>query len=152
CPCGDLLHGQIVLQEKLLGVVQTLLYEVGVGRDLEFLAEQLPEILISKSQILSRAPAAVVRDLSASQEVSCLVQETAHRGVETLRPVHVIDAEDELLSLQKQVGKLLRGGVLQVVVEQKAPVQKGLVKTRAEDRLVLEEPHVGEGPVGLIPK
>ena len=41
CPCGDLLYGQIVLQEKFLGVVQTLLYEVGVGRDLEFLAEQL---------------------------------------------------------------------------------------------------------------
>ena len=39
-----------------------------------------------------------------------------------------------------------------MVVEQKAPVQKGLVKTRAEDRMVLEEPHVGEGPVGLIPK
>lgn len=34
CPCGDLLYGQIVLQEKFLGVVQTLLYEVGVGRDL----------------------------------------------------------------------------------------------------------------------
>ncbi len=152
CPGSDLLNGQAILQKQLFRPVQSFLDEISMGRHVKLLTEKFPEVLISKPQIFRRPLTAVIRNLSTSQKIPGLIQKSAYGRPEALLFMHVINAKHKLLGFQKQIRQLLRRRMFQMVIEHKTPVQKGLMKSRIQNRLILQEPHMLKRTICFVPK
>ena len=121
-------------------------------RNVKFLAEQLAEILVADPEILRDSVTAVIRDLSAAEQVPGLIEEGAHRWDDGLLPVHIIDRENELLCLEQKSRKPARRRLGEVLIILHAFVQERVRDPGVEDRDLRQESHVQERAVGLIPK
>ena len=111
-------------------------------RHVKFLAEQLAEILIADPEILRDSVTAVIRDLSAAEQVPGLIEEGACGRDDSLLPVHIIDLENELLRLEQKGGKPARGRLGEVLIILHAFVQERVRDPGIEDRGLRQESHV----------
>lgn len=147
---GNLADRQGVVQQKLLCCVEAFLDQVGMGRYVEFLAEQLAEVFISQTQVFRHAPAAVVRDLTASQQISCLFEKRTGSRDHGLFSVHIVDQKDKLLCFQKEIRQLFGRGKGQVFIKLKTFVKERLGETGEKDGRSGQESQMPERTVGFI--